>query len=314
MEYRDLRPLGPFDHPEFTARGEPRAKVPFDGLKTLWFNTGTVCNIACRNCYIESTPRNDRLAYLSRVDVCRHLDEVANAGWPVAEIGFTGGEPFMNPEIVAILGEALGRGYRVLILTNGMRPMQRLYGPLLEVNGRFPGRLRIRVSLDHHTRAGHEACRGPRTWQPALDGLTWLARNQFELAVAGRTIWEESEEELRRGYADLFRRLGVGIDARDRDRLVLFPEMDERAEVPEISERCWSVLGVSPHDMMCATSRMVVKRKGADRTTVVACTLIAYDERFEMGETLAQAARPVRLNHVHCAKFCVLGGGSCSRA
>jgi hypothetical protein len=46
---------------------------------------------------------------------------------------------------------------------------------------------------------------------------------------------------------------------------------------------------------------------------VLACTLLAYDTRFELGATLAEAAGAVALNHPHCAKFCVLGGASCSR-
>jgi hypothetical protein len=65
--------------------------------------------------------------------------------------------------------------------------------------------------------------------------------------------------------------------------------------------------------MMCASARMVVKRRGADRPAVVACTLLPYDPAFELGATLAEAARPVALNHPHCAKFCVLGGAACSR-
>jgi hypothetical protein len=64
---------------------------------------------------------------------------------------------------------------------------------------------------------------------------------------------------------------------------------------------------------MCATTRMVVKRKGADRPSVVACTLLPYDPRFDLGSTLAEASRPVPLNHPHCARFCVLGGAACSR-
>ena len=42
---------------------------------------------------------------------------------------------------------------------------------------------------------------------------------------------------------------------------------------------------------MCASSRMVVKRKGAARPAVVACTLLPYDPQFELGRTLADGAR-----------------------
>jgi hypothetical protein len=57
---------------------------------------------------------------------------------------------------------------------------------------------------------------------------------------------------------------------------------------------------------------MVVKRKGAAHPVVVACTLIPYDLQFELGRTLADAIGAVALNHPHCARFCVLGGGSCT--
>ena len=102
---------------------------------------------------------------------------------------------------------------------------------------------------------------------------------------------------------------------------MLLPEMDGKHDVPEITTRCWAILKKSPGDMMCASSRMVVKRQGAERPTVLPCTLIAYDPAFEMGSTLAAAAAAnggmfaagsVKLCHPHCSKFCVLGGGSCS--
>ncbi|MEM0922659.1 MAG: radical SAM protein, partial [Pseudomonadota bacterium] len=65
-------------------------------------------------------------------------------------------------------------------------------------------------------------------------------------------------------------------------------------------------------EVMCASSRMVVKRRGAERPAVLSCTLLAYEKQFELGATLAEADRAVPLNHPHCAKFCVLGGASCS--
>lgn len=301
-----------FSDPGITASGERRAVVPLARLETLWFNTGTLCNIACHNCYIESSPRNDRLVYLSRAEVRGFLDEAASLRPPPEEIGFTGGEPFMNPEFLGMIEDALAAGYRVLVLTNAMKPMQRRTAPLTDLGRRYGARLSLRVSLDHPTPAGHEAVRGPGTWQPSLDGLLWLVSHGFAVSVAGRTLWEETEAELRAGYAALFRTHGVSIDADDPARLVLFPEMDAKADVPEITERCWGILGKSPLSVMCAHSRMVIKRKGAARPAVVSCTLLPYDEGFTMGASLAEAARPVALNHPHCARFCVLGGASCS--
>ena len=304
-------PAGKFRNPEVTADGSPRAHVTLRALETLWFNTGTLCNLACANCYIESTPRNDALAYLTAAEVAAVLDEVAGAGWPTRTIGFTGGEPFLNRDLSAMLGDALARGHDALVLTNAMRPMRRHEAELLDLRARFGDRLALRVSLDHHTPAVHEAERGPATWEPARDGLGWLARHGFRLAVAGRRLAGESETQARTGYAELFAAHGLGLDAVDPAALVLFPEMEGDADAPEITDRCWSLLGVAPDAPMCASSRMVVKRRGAARPHVVACTLIPYDLRFDLGPCLSVAPRRVALNHPHCARFCVLGGASC---
>ena len=80
------------------------------------------------------------------------------------------------------------------------------------------------------------------------------------------------------------------MDAFDPVRLMLFPEMDPTRDVPEITTACWGILHKSPDDVMCASSRMVVKRKDAPHPVVLACTLLPYDPRFELGRTLAEAA------------------------
>ena len=308
-----LNPLK-FRDRNITAKGENRASVSLVRLRTLWFNTGTLCNITCRNCYIESSPRNDRLAYLTSDEVAAYLDEIEQLGLTTEEIGFTGGEPFMNRDIIPMLQDSLSRGFQVLVLTNAMRPMMRWQEPLLELNGRYGDQLTVRVSIDHYGRAVHEQERGKNSWEPAMQGLSWLARNGFNLHVAGRHLSGESEASLRAGYARLFAQSGIGIDAADPIRLVLFPEMDETQDVPEITDHCWGILNIHPDSMMCATSRMVVKRREASRPSVVSCTLLPYDAQFEVGDTLADSSKSVKLNHPHCAKFCVLGGASCSRA
>jgi hypothetical protein len=299
------RPLDPakFRDPALTAKGEPRARVALGRLDTLWINTGTLCNLACRSCYIESSPVNDALVYPALAEIEPYLDEAAAAG--TREIGLTGGEPFMNRDCVPMIAAALARGFEVLVLTNAMRPMRR-FEAALEALPRE--RLTLRVSLDHHSGPVHEAERGPGTWVKALDGLRWLESSGFRTAVAGRRLPGESADEARAAYAALFVREGLAAAA----GLILFPAMDAAADVPEISTACWDLLGVAPAAMMCASSRMIVKARGAERPHVVACTLLPYDPQFALGPTLAQAPREVSLNHPHCARFCVLGGASCS--
>lgn len=306
--------MGKFQDRLVTADGSERAVVSLTKPETLWFNTGTLCNIECTNCYILSSPRNDALVYLSTAEVQGYLDQIEARGWPIREIGFTGGEPFMNPDMCAMAEAALSRGHEVLILTNAMRPMMRksVRRDLLELQRSFPGKLTLRVSLDHHTAMAHDRERGPGSFQKTLQGMAWLRDNGFQMAVAGRIVFAESESEARSGFASLFAEHGFAIDASNPGQTVLFPEMDENVEVPEITTACWGILNKSPEDVMCASSRMVVKRKGADAPVVLACTLLPYAPEFELGATLAEAEAPVALNHPHCAKFCVLGGASCS--
>ena len=303
---------GKFQDPQVTATGARRARVDLTILQTLWFNTGTLCNLACDNCYIHSSPLNDDLVYLSVTEVRDFLDEITTGEYPTTEVGFTGGEPFMNPGLTNMLELCLRRGFNVLVLTNAMKPMMKYSNNLISLNERYSTALKLRISLDHYTELEHQIVRGERSWAPALKGLRWLHTNGFQIQIAGRLRWPESESDLRSGYAALFRRYELNLDAYNPRQLVLFPEMVDDTDVPEITEECWNILGIYPDQVMCAKSRMVIKRKGASRPAVVPCTLLAEDPQFEMGYSLADASQQVTLNHPHCASFCVFGGASCS--
>jgi len=301
-----------FINPYITAKGEERASVSLNALKTLWFNSGTLCNLACVNCYIESTPHNDALVYLTLAEVTIYLDEIAKESYSTEEIGITGGEPFMNPDIIPIMTHCLDRGFSLLILSNAMRPMMKCKKGLLELKHKYGDAMTIRVSVDHFKPELHEEERGARSWQPMMLGLKWLSDSGFNISIAGRTRWGEDEMALREGFDALFKNNAITINAHEKSKLILFPEMDENVPVPEITTACWDILNVKPNNMMCASSRMVVKHKGDDKPSVMACTLLAYDQQFNMGKSLKEASQSVQLNHPHCAKFCVLGAGACS--
>jgi len=306
--------LGKFQNRTVTADGQTRASVTLGRLETLWFNTGTLCNIECVNCYIESSPTNDALSYISHAELVDYLDQIDTLGWRVEEIGFTGGEPFMNPDMIAMAETALSRGYRVLVLTNAMRPMMRkkVQAGLVRLIAKYGQALTFRVSLDHFTKTKNDQIRGKGSFEIALAGLHWLQAQGAGLAIAGRALWDETPDQSRKGYAALYAENDLAIDAENPAQTVLFPEMDETAEVPEITTSCWGILNKNPSDIMCASSRMIVKRRGAASPSVVACTLLPYAPEFDLGKTLQAAETTVFLNHRHCAKFCVLGGASCS--
>ena len=306
--------LAKFQHPQITAKGEARASVALTNPQTLWFNTGTLCNITCANCYIESSPSNDRLVYITADEVQDYLNQITERGWPITEIAFTGGEPFMNPQMIEMARVSLQAGYQVLILTNAMRPMMRksMRAGLVDLQAEFGDRLTLRISVDHWDATNHDTERGQGTFAKTIEGMAWLRDAGIRMAVAGRTVWGETEAQSRAGYAAFFAEHSFDIDAMNPGETVLFPEMDETVEVPEITTACWGILNKSPEAVMCSSSRMVVKRKGAAKPAVLACTLLPYSPEFELGETLAEAEGEVFLNHPHCAKFCVLGGASCS--
>lgn len=291
-----------------TAKGETRAWVELDKLKTLWFNTGTRCNLSCENCYIESSPTNDRLSYISAEEVQSYFSEASFQ--EVELVGFTGGEPFLNPEIIKILKATLNSGKEVLVLTNAYRVLKRHWKHLLELKETYKDKLSIRVSLDHYSKEIHEQERGDNTFEPTLQTIKELVDAGFNISIAGRALVQDSIEQVRKSYEKLLGSYGISLDM--TKKLVVFPEMIAGEDVPEITTDCWGILNKTPEMQMCSHERMIVKRKGDDAPVVLACTLLAYDKEFELGQKLDSAQKKVYLNHEFCAKFCVLGGSSCS--
>ena len=298
-----------FKNPITTADGSTRAFIEAKKIKTLWFNTGTLCNIECKNCYIESSPKNDRLVYITFEEVKLFIDEAINKNLGTKEIGFTGGEPFMNKDVLKMIEYSLSKNFKVLVLSNAMKPMLNRKEDLLKINHQD---LTIRVSIDHYQKEKHEEIRGKNTFNVMMEGLKWLNQNNFNYALATRLLWGEQEDQLRDNFNLFIDKYNLKLDAKSKEQLVTFAEMDEKVDTPEITTACWNLLGKNPDDMMCSSSRMVVKKKNSPKLSVIACTLLPYDDEFDLGQNLTDSLKKIYLNHKHCSKFCVLGESSCS--
>ena len=298
-----------FKNPKFTADGSDRAFVEAEKIKTLWFNTGTLCNIECKNCYIESSPKNDRLVYLTFDEVKNFIDEAIEKNLGTQEIGFTGGEPFMNKDIIKMIEYSLSKGLKTLVLSNAMKPMLNRVEEIKKVNHK---NLTIRVSIDHYEKSKHEEIRGKNTYDIMMKGLKWLDENDFNYALATRLLWNETEEELRKNFGIFVKNNHLKLNTNSKQELVTFAEMDESVDTPEITTSCWDILKKDPKDIMCSSSRMIVRKKDLKKPSVIACTLLPYDEEFDLGQTLTNSLQKIYLNHKHCSKFCVLGGSCCS--
>jgi MoaA/NifB/PqqE/SkfB family radical SAM enzyme len=298
-----------FKDQKVTADGSNRAFIEARNIKTLWFNTGTLCNIECKNCYIESSPKNDSLAYLTFEEVKSFIDEAIDKNLGTNEIGFTGGEPFMNKDIMKMIDYSLRKRLKVLVLSNAMKPMLNRTKELIKLNH---SNLTIRVSIDHYEKEKHEEIRGKNTYDVMLQGLKWLNENNFNYTLATRLLWNEKEEDLRRNFGTFIKNNNLRLDTYSPKELVTFAEMDEKIDTPEITTSCWDILNKDSNDVMCSWSRMVVRKKNSKNPSVIACTLLPYANEFDLGETLTNSLQKIYLNHKHCSKFCVLGGSSCS--
>ena len=298
-----------FKNQKVTADGSNRAFIEARNIKTLWFNTGTLCNIECKNCYIESSPKNDSLAYLTFEEVKSFIDEAIDKNLGTSEIGFTGGEPFMNKDIMKMIDYSLNKNFKVLVLSNAMKPMLNRTKELIKLNH---SNLTIRVSIDHYEKEKHEEIRGKNTYDVMLQGLKWLNENNFNYTLATRLLWKEKEEDLRKNFGTFIKNNNLKLDTYSPKELVTFAEMDEKIDTPEITTSCWDILNKDPNDIMCSWSRMVVRKKNSKNPSVIACTLLPYADEFDLGETLTNSLQKIYLNHKHCSKFCVLGGSSCS--
>ena len=298
-----------FKDQKVTADGSNRAFIEARNIKTLWFNTGTLCNIECKNCYIESSPKNDSLAYLTFEEVKSFIDEAIDKNLGTNEIGFTGGEPFMNKDIMKMIDYSLNKNFKVLVLSNAMKPMLNRTKELIKLNH---SNLTIRVSIDHYEKEKHEEIRGKNTYDVMMQGLKWLNENNFNYTLATRLLWKEKEEDLRKNFGTFIKNNNLKLDTYSPKELVTFAEMDEKIDTPEITTSCWDILNKDPNDVMCSWSRMVVRKKNSKNPSVIACTLLPYADEFDLGETLTNSLQKIYLNHKHCSKFCVLGGSSCS--
>lgn len=303
---------GKFVETEQTGKGEDRAYVDLVNLTTLWFNTGTRCNLQCQNCYIESSPTNDELLFITTAEVETYLNEIESESLNTKKISFTGGEPFLNKDMLPIISLCLQRGFEVLILTNAYRAIDRYISELDALNQTYPNKLMLRVSLDHYTADIHEQERGSKTFTKTMQTFKKLHDSGFNVSIAGRSLADESMQDALLGYQKTLDAFKISLTVAEGNNIVIFPEMSTTKDVPEITTSCWDILNVHPKDQMCATERMVVKRKGTDYPVVMPCTLIAYNETFELGRTLKESFQRVYLNHPYCAQFCVLGGASCS--
>jgi len=234
--------------------------VPMLGIEIVWFQVaGTLCNLACTHCFISCSPQNHTHKMLSLSQIRQHLEEAERLA--VKEFCFTGGEPFLNREMVPILEETLKYG-PALVLTNGMLINSSLAQKLKVLSDASEYSLDLRVSLDSVIEEENDEIRGPGCFRMALRGVAALAEVGFIPNIATVRVWpERRNEELLTNFKELLEELGV-----KRFRLKIFEPFKMGAEqsrsqgYAEEERVTWEMVqNFAPEKLQCSTSRMIKK-------------------------------------------------------
>jgi MoaA/NifB/PqqE/SkfB family radical SAM enzyme len=289
------------------SRTNPHAPfVPLHSLDALWFQVGgTVCNLWCTHCFISCSPKNHSFEFMSRAQIRKYLDESVQYG--VKEYYFTGGEAFMNRDMLDILADTLQFG-PASVLSNGILILPRMAKRLHEIADASLYTLEMRISLDGFTEFTNDAIRGEDSFRKALVGVKNLVEEGFLPIITCMQSWEDDENEMvLEGFKKMLR--GVGYT---RPRLKILPPLrfgreerryrgytDGELITPEMMD------GYDDRQLLCTTSRIVTDRG------VYVCPILIEKPDAKLGDTLAESLVPYALRHQACYS-CYLAGAICS--
>ncbi|MEQ8787060.1 MAG: radical SAM protein [Pirellulaceae bacterium] len=275
-------------------------------LDDLWFQaSGTLCNLRCHHCFISCSPTNKSFGYLTLEQVRRRLEESAALG--VKEYYFTGGEPFLNPDMTSMLVETLRYG-PATVLTNGTVLRRAWLEALRDAEHTSRYSLEFRVSIDGFSPATNDPIRGEGTFTRAIEGVRRLVACGFlPIITAARTWPEENDVEVVGEFARMLRKEGYA-----RPRVKILPTLHLGAEQERThgygdAERveAWMMDDYDASQLVCEHSRIVTDRG------VHVCPILIESPDSLLGETLADSLRPFPLRHGACYT-CYQFGAICS--
>jgi sulfatase maturation enzyme AslB (radical SAM superfamily) len=252
-------------------------------------------------------PGNNRIAMIPFDEAKPFIDEALELG--VEQFSFTGGEPFVNPDMVRILAYALDHR-PCMVLTNGTEPTMNRWGEILRLKDKS-NPLSFRVSIDFPDPVKHDAGRGRGNFRKSLRCIRMMHEAGFAVSVARLSDPDEDRATVEAAYRTHFCEAGVPEDI----RFVAFPDFlppGSHADVPHITEGCMTkyLTAEQRSSFMCNFSKMIVKTN--DSIGVYACTLVDDDKDYSLGSTLREAMDVrVMMRHHRCYS-CFAYGASCS--
>lgn len=276
--------------------------VDIQSLDNLWFQvSGTVCNLSCKHCFNSSSPTNRNFGLLTLETCRRYLDESVRYG--VKEYYFTGGEPFINPEILPILQHTLAYG-PATVLTNGVLVTKDIASSLRSIATSTIYSLEIRVSLDGVTSETNDAIRGDGVFERALSGVRNLCEHGFLPIITATRTWPQTEDlEMMKRFKKLLIEHGY-----IRPRIKLLPSLKIGKEAVRtkgydkseyVSQEMFEDYDAT--QLLCSNSRLVTD-KG-----VYVCPILIETEDACMGMSITDTMRPFTLSHQACYSCYVYG-------
>jgi len=287
----------------------PAPAVPLASLDQLWFQVaGTVCNLRCTHCFISCSPDNHAFWFMTRKQVRAALEE--SVGMGVKEYYFTGGEPFMNHEMVEILDDTLGYGPATVLTNATLLPERRVEELRTIAEGRRHP-LELRVSVDGPTPAINDAIRGEGTFERAMDGVRLLVAAGFRPIITTMQSWPCEEMACMLGTF----RDALGAVGYTEPRLKVLPslligEEAERNRGYRPDERVTHEMmhGYDLDQLLCTRARLVTA------AGVYACPILLDYSSARLADTLTEAVgMTVRLGESACYT-CYVNGAICSNA
>ena len=269
--------------------------VPSVSLDTLWFQVaGTLCNLKCTHCFISCSPTNHNHEMLTLSDVRERLAEAIPLG--VREYYFTGGEPFMNPEMLAILEETLRQG-PASVLTNGLLLTPERCRRLRKLSEESEYSLDIRISIDGYTALENDPIRGAGTFERILTGIRNLAAAGLNpVLTVTEACGVAASAEGRTRFLEWLREIGL-----PRPRLKVLSLFRIGAEEQRLraydsweSLRGRSLTAEESEKLQCSSCRMVTSRG------VYVCPILIDEPSARMGASLGETLRPFELAHAAC--------------
>ena len=288
-----------------TATEQRAPEVRLRSLDTLWFQiAGTVCNLACTHCFVSSSPTNRTHEPMSLAEVEGYLLEAAGLG--IKEYYFTGGEPFLNPEMEAILARTLDFG-PASVLTNGPLLDEDRCARLRRLSDGSEYSLDFRVSIDGYAAETNDPIRGAGTFARILRGVSNLASAGLNPVLTVTEVLDENgSAQGKERFYELLREIGI-----ERPRLKILPVFQIGAEAERGGAyESWQILREedAPENgwdhLQCSSCRMVTDQG------VWVCPILVNEPGGKMGERIADTLSPFALDHPACWT-CHVHGVSC---